>query len=359
MQPTEYDFEPPKVTAWNVGVQHKLWKAITFDIAYVGSVSKGLLEYNQINALPLGTLFKPESQDPTKAPSSTPGNSALTTDLLRPYQGYGGIRYWQATGESNYHALQTGINRRFDNGLMFSVFYVWSKTLGTANTDWSTRYPYSTDEENKRVNYSYTDYDRPHNFVVNFVYQTPKVASGALGLLANEWQISGIYRWTSGRPYGIGISIPGISTSSNLTGTPDVGARVVLTCDPGSGHSGDPYRQINTACFAPPQVGSKGDESARFFLHLPPINNLDLSISKSFSMGKGIRLEVRLDAFNALNHTQFTTVNSTVNFTSLTNPTITNPVYDANGNFVRNNGFGSISGVAPPRQLQLVTRLTF
>jgi hypothetical protein len=358
MQPTAYDFVPPKVTAWNVGVQHKLWRAITFDIAYVGSVSKNLLEYDQINALPLGTLFKAENQDPTRPPSSTPGGSALTTDLLRPYPGYGGIRLWRSTGESNYHALQTAINRRFDNGLMFSVFYVWSKTLGTANTDWSTRYPYSTDEENRRVNYSYTDYDRPHNFVVNFVYQTPKVAKGALGLLANEWQISGIYRWTSGRPYGIGWSIPGIG-SNNLTGGTDVTPRVVLTCDPGSGSSGDPYKQIDISCFAPPQVNSKGDESARFFLHAPPINNLDMSISKSFSMKKGIRLEVRLDAFNALNHTQFTGVNSTVNFASLTNPTITNPVYDANGNFVRNNGFGSISGVAPPRTLQLVTRLTF
>lgn len=358
MQPTAYDFIPPKVTAWNVGVQHKLWRAITFDIAYVGSVSKNLLEYDQINALPLGTLFKAENQDPTKAPSSTPGASALTTDLLRPYQGYGGIRYWQSSAEMNYHALQTGINRRFDNGLMFSVFYVWSKTLGTNSTDWNTRYPYSTDEENRRANYSYVDHDRPHNFVVNFVYQTPKVASGALGLLANEWQISGIYRWTSGRPYGIGWSIPGIG-ANNITGGTDYPARVVLTCDPGSGSSGDPYKQINTACFAPPAVGSNGYDSARYFLHAPAINNLDLSISKSFSMGKGIRLEVRLDAFNALNHTQFTGVNSTVNFASLTNPTITNPVYNADGTFARNNGFGSINGVAPPRQLQIVTRLTF
>jgi hypothetical protein len=76
-------------------------------------------------------------------------------------------------------------------------------------------------------------------------------------------------------------------------------------------------------------------------------------------MGKGVRLEIRLDAFNALNHTQFTGVNSTVNFRSLTDPTITNPVYNADGSFARNNGFGSINGVAPPRQLQLVTRLTF
>jgi hypothetical protein len=183
-------------------------------------------------------------------------------------------------------------------------------------------------------------------------------ARGARGAIAHDWQISGIYRWTSGRPYGIGWSIPGIG-SNNLTGGTDVTPRVVLTCDPGSGSSGDPYNQIDTSCFAPPQVGSKGDESARFFLHGPPINNLDLSISKAFAFKKGIRLEVRLDAFNALNHTQFTGVNSTVAFRSLSDPTVTNLPYDASGNLVRNNGFGTINGVAPPRQLQLVTRITF
>jgi hypothetical protein len=74
---------------------------------------------------------------------------------------------------------------------------------------------------------------------------------------------------------------------------------------------------------------------------------------------KGTRLEVRLDAFNALNHTQFTGVNNTVNFASLTDPTITNLPYDAAGNLVRPNGFGTINGVRAPRQIQLVTRLTF
>jgi hypothetical protein len=100
-------------------------------------------------------------------------------------------------------------------------------------------------------------------------------------------------------------------------------------------------------------------ESARFFLHGPPVDNLDLSLSKTFAVRNRIRLEVRLDAFNALNHTQFTGVNNTPIFASLGNSTITNLAYDASGNVVRNNGFGSISGVRPPRTLQLVTRLTF
>jgi hypothetical protein len=84
-----------------------------------------------------------------------------------------------------------------------------------------------------------------------------------------------------------------------------------------------------------------------------------MSVSKIFPVGNRVKLEVRLDAFNALNHTQFTGVNATANFASLANPTITNLPHDANGNLIRNNGFGSINGVAPPRTLQLVTRLTF
>jgi hypothetical protein len=359
LNPSAFDFDVPKVYQWNLGVQHKLFHAITFDIAYVGSTSKNLLLQEQINAVPYGAKFLPQNQDPTRAPSATPGATALPDDLLRPYKGYNNIRMWGYEGYGNYHALQTSLNRRFDNGLMFGVFYVWSKALTINNTDFAPARPNVSDDERRRADYSYAEYDRPHNFVVNFVYQTPKVAKGALGVIANDWQISGIYRWTSGRPQAIGFSIPGIG-AANLTGSDgNQNARVVLTCNPGSGWSSDPYRQFNTSCFAPPQPGSDGTESARFFLRNPPINNLDLSVSKSIPVGNRVKLEVRLDAFNALNHTQFTGLNSTVNFASLTNPTITNLSHNANGDLIRNNGFGSINGVAPARTLQLVTRLTF
>jgi hypothetical protein len=336
-----------------------VWHAITFDLAYVGSSSKDLLRQEQINAVPYGAKFLPENQDPTRAPSTTPGATALPDDLLRPYQGYGGIRMWNYTGYGNYHSLQTSINRRFDNGFMFSAFYVWSKALTIANTDFTAGRPNASDAEIRRADYSYAEYDRPHNFVLNFIYQTPKVASGVLGALANDWQISGIYRWTSGRPYAINFSIPGIG-AANLTGSDgNQNARVVVTCNPGGGWSSDPYKQIDTSCFAPPQTGSDGTESSRFFVWAPPIVNLDMSLSKVFPVGKRVKLEVRLDAFNALNHTQFTGVNNSVSFASMSDRTITNLPYDANGNLVRNNGFGSINGVAPPRTLQLVTRLTF
>ena len=303
------------------------------------------------------------NQDPTRAPSATPGASALSQDLLRPYQGYGAIRMWEYSGYSNYHSLQTGVTRRFDDGLMFSVFYVWSKTLGINNNDGAAGgLPNSTDDEVRRLDYSLIDTDRPHNFVTSFIYQMPffKDNDSVLSWIAGNWQVSGNYRWTSGRPQAVNFNIPGIG-AANLTGSADgnPNARIVLTCDPGTGWSDDQYAQFNTSCFAPPQPGSDGAESARFFLRQPPINNVDLSLSKAFGGPKSLRFEFRIDVFNLLNHTQFTGFNGTANFASLTDHRITNLPYDAAGNLVRRDGFGSVSNVAAPRSLQLVTRVTF
>src|SRR5262249_41548219 len=136
-------------------------------------------------------------------------------------------------------------------------------------------------------------------------------------------------------------------------------ARIVVTCDPGNGYSGDPYRQLNTSCFQAPNTNSTGNESARFFARLPPINNLDMSLSKNFRIYGRAKAEFRVDMFNVLNHTQFTTITPTANFASLGSTTITNLPFNAAGTLVNPNGFGTISGTAPPRQLQLVTRISF
>jgi len=358
LSPTAYNFDPPRVQQWNAGVQRKLGSHLVADIAYVGSHSDHQLRQEQINSIPLGAAFQANNQDPTKAAASVPGASALPNDLMRPYQGYSGIRMWDYSGYSNYNALQAGVTRRFDKNYMFSAFYVWSKALTINNDDFTAGWPFSTDDATIRhYDYSYANFDRPHNFVLNAIYRTPHFKDGVTGVLTNDWQISGVYRYTSGRPYGVGFSIPGIS-NINLTGS-DYGARVVVTCNPGSGSSNDPYKQLDTSCFAPPQPGSKGDESARFFLHGPAQNNVDMSLSKQFAVYKEVKFELRLDAFNALNHTQFTGVNATANFASLTDHTITNLPYNAAGVLVNKNGFGTINGVNIPRTLQLVTRVTF
>ena len=104
LNPIAYDFRPPRVDQWNIGVQHKLVEEVILDVAYVGSRSTDLMRQVQINAVPFGATFLPQNQDPTLVPSAIPGNSALPNDFLRPYPGYGNIRMWDYSG---YGGLQS------------------------------------------------------------------------------------------------------------------------------------------------------------------------------------------------------------------------------------------------------------
>jgi hypothetical protein len=364
LSPTEYAWTVPTVYEWNFGVQWALPANFVLDVSYVGSTSKHLLQGNQINAVPYGTAYLAQYQDPTKgqtcsgcsAPSSTPGANALPTDFMRPYQGYGGIRMYEFQSYGDYKSLQTSVNRRFSKGLMFGLAYTLGQAKGILNQDFdNTR----IDGKAREADYGPLGYDRTHVLTGSFVYQAPDFKQGALGYLTNGWQVSGNYRLLSGTPYTAGFSVPGMG-NVNWTGSPDGYARIALTGQPiSSGHSNDPYNQFSTAAFTSPQPGSDGLESPRFTMRNPWTSTLDLSLSKSFPFAGKRRFEIRLDAFNALNHVNFSGVNSTINFTSLTDPTITNLPYDSTGNLVRKTGVGTITGVGSARQLQLLTRFIF
>jgi hypothetical protein len=234
LNPTAYDFKPPRVQQWNIGLQHKLPAEVIFDIAYVGSESTDLLRQVQINAVPFGATLAPQNQDPTRPPAAALGSAALPNDFLRPYPGYGNIRMWDYSGYGNYHALQTSVSRRFDGGFSFTGFWVWSKALAINSVDNAAGVPNLSDAETRRLDYGLVDYDRPHNILLNGIYQMRSFTGNrALGYLINDWLISGSYQWLSGRPYAVNFNIPGIG-AANLTGTDgNPNARIVLTCDPG------------------------------------------------------------------------------------------------------------------------------
>jgi hypothetical protein len=316
------------------------------------------LQRRSLNAPAYGAAYLAQNQDPTLTASATPGAQALQLDFLRPYQGFGQIQYIEPAASSNYHSLQTSLNRRFSRGLLMGVNYTWSKALGTQSVDLPGIAGFGAPHvlDNRRANYGPLDFDRRHNFTINGVWQLPKFTqSKALGYAVNDWQLSGIFRYVTGQPYNIGVNIPGVSAYT-LTGTQNVeGARIVLLKNPGSGHSSDPYRQFDTTAFALPTPGSTGFESGRNFLYSSPINSLDLSLSKRFRFKEKVEMEFRLDAFNAFNHTQFNAINATFTGAAPGSTTPTNLASEF-GNPV---GFGAVTSARPPRNLQLVGRIQF
>ncbi|MGH9581879.1 MAG: hypothetical protein ACRD4O_02945, partial [Bryobacteraceae bacterium] len=83
------------------------------------------------------------------------------------------------------------------------------------------------------------------------------------------------------------------------------------------------------------------------------------SLDKRISITERASLELRVDAFNVFNHAQFNGLETTINFTSLTDGTPTNLPYNSQGHLTNLFGFGSVSGVYAPRILQVMARFSF
>ena len=349
--PTTYNF--------NAGFQKKLPGGVIFDIAYVGSVQNHLPRRVNVNAVPYGARFLDQNQDSTVPASATPGGSALLDVFLRPYPGYSNISMRLFDANANYHGVQAQVDRRFSNGLFLNANYTFSKALDTQdlNTDFSR-----IDGNDKKANYGPANFDRRHIFNFNWVYQVPKreSAGAVLGGVINNWQVSGGYRLESGVPYGLTWSINGIQNTQNIAGSDTESAnRPIISGDTGPGNGSDPYQQVAQGIYAQSPVKSIGLESGRNYLNRAPINNVDLSVQKSIGLGGRRALRLRVDAFNVLNHTQFDAVANNMVFQGLGNNTIVNLPYDASGTLVRTNGFGAVTSVRNPRNVQLLARFEF
>ncbi len=357
----------PTVYNYSFGVESRLPYQIVLNTSYVGSLSRHLLQNKNFNAIPYGTTYLPQNQDPTKvasSPTAVLGSNAYDANFQRPYPGFGDITIHQFGASSNYNSLQVSANRRFQAGLLLGLAYTWSKALGVASGDGDF---IRIDNLTRFANYGPLNFDRRQNLIINYIYDTPKLSFAknfVTKAIFNGWQISGITAFVTGTPYGVGFSIPGIG-NAQLTGSNTEGAAIQVLGNPKTG-SDNPYHRINPAAFGEPQPGNIGLGAGRNYLTGPGINNWDISLQKQFSIRERMTLQLRADTFNTFNHTQFggggsnnSGVNATLNYTSLTNSAITNLPFKADGSVNNINGFGTVAQARDPRIMQLVVRLVF
>lgn len=348
----------PVTYNFNVGVQSRLAWQLVSDVAYVGSISNHQIQQVNINPVAFGADFLPQNQDPTLEvlnPGAPAGSNALLSQFLRPYTGLGPINQYQFSGNNNYNALQVTLRRRFAAGLFLGASYTWSKCMDTTDGEGTIRW----DQYNHQALYGPCGTNVGQNAVINYVYPLPDFASwlGARNspvtrTILNDWQISGVSTFQTGPPFSVNLNVSGIS-SQNIVGTPDWTATPDCIGDPNS-HSSNPFDRINASAFTVPAVGSLALGCRRNNIYGPGVDDWDMSLQKTFSFSERLKLDVRGETFNIFNHTQFSGVNNTIDFSGLTNPTVTNP-----GSAVNTSGFGTINGVQPARVLQLVAKMRF
>jgi hypothetical protein len=356
----EQNAKVPSTNSYSIGIQYKMPFDAVLDVAYVGSQGHHLPHVLPINETPFGSAFLAVNTDPTRgaSPVTNPGQNALLPEFYRPYKGYGAINMVEFVENSNYNSVQAGINRRFSKGLVLSANYTYSLARGVSNGDQDT----ARFDGNRKINYGRLGFDRTHNFNFNWVYETPSLSQNKfVKLLTKGWQFSGIYRYQSGEPELVSC---GVSThnASQLTGSTNGGItpRCALIGDPNAIINLSEFRQFNLDAFRAPNIGSTGVEATRdqLLVIAPPINNFDLSLSKKFYFFEKYNIEARLDAFNALNHTQGAFLNFFgANYTAPGSSTlVTGNVANDTTN---RTGYGAINGFRPNRTLQWMLRFSF
>jgi hypothetical protein len=371
----EYRSTLPSSWQWNGGAQMMLPWATSLDVSFVGNHSFNLLEGVNLNMVDFGAAFLTQNQDRTLAPATTLGATAVLQDQMRPFRGYGAIAQQWSRGWRTYHSLQLAFNRRFKNGVSFGfndTISLYDHQSSPArlqhNADGSFSIRSDQAEADRLLGTAVTN---RHIMKGNFVWDLPDLRSGhsalkAIGLVVNDWRLSGVWSARTGKPYTVGFGYQNGGGNTNLTGSADYAARVRVVSDPGSGCSGNVYRQFSTDAFRGPAIASVGLESGTGYLRDCFFNVLDLSIARTIRLGRSRNVQLRVDMFNVPNAAAVTNRNASMSLQNPNDPiTVTNLPYLADGSLnptrslPKNAGFGVATDYQGPRTIQAQIRFSF
>ena len=230
-------------------------------------------------------------------------------------------------GSSSYNGLLVSLRRRFSQGLQFDVNYTWSHSIDNQSSIVNTVFGgLVCDVRNLRVCRGNSDFDIRHLVNVNGIYELPFGSGKRFGGDSSRWvdALIGGFQLTvfiarSGLPCSRPGFIPG-KFRLRPTGRPERDAmRAGQIMSPG-GYSffADPAAALGA--FRNPRGGETGNRNT---LRGPYFYLLDMALLKNFRLpwSETQRLQIRVEAFNALNHNSFGLPNANINGTTFGNIT--------------------------------------
>jgi hypothetical protein len=310
---------------WNLSLQRELAPNLVVEADYAGNKGTRLPMTAgwQLNQLP-PELLRPENDLLTLVPNpffgiipsgSVGQRTVQRGQLLRPFPQYTGVGLSRpGWGNSNYHAWQLRLERRFSGGASATVGYTFSKLISDGGDDvWVSagfRNFYC-----RACDRSLSVYDQRHRLVSSFNYELPfgrgkRLGSGwnkALDAMLGQWQINGIATIGSALPLQFGV-VQNTSFSFGGGQRPDATGQ---SADLGEGRS--LARWFDTSQFRLPAAYTFGT-MGRTHPQLRPdrFENLDFSVFKNFRIRERATVQLRGEAFNSFNHVLFGAPNATV-----------------------------------------------
>jgi hypothetical protein len=257
----------PEIRQWNVSLEQGLGSHDWMSVGYVGSSGR-FLTRREVGAPPISNTYI----------------VALTTDH----------------GSSDYDALQVQYRRHVAHGLDAAASYSWSHSLDDDSSDafllWSN---YGAGLAGDHAS---SDFDLRHSLTAAVSYEVPVRKDHTFaGRLLGGWGIDGVLHSRTGFPITVltveeidSIGVTNAYRPNWVYGQPLwIGANDM----PGG-------RVLNPAAFASPGLNRQGNLGR----NVPGgfgMRQLDLSVKREFHLGEQRGLQLRIEAFNALNQANF------------------------------------------------------
>jgi hypothetical protein len=323
------NLELPRTSQWNVALEKSLGSNQTLLVAYVGTMGRRLLAEDV---------------------------------LLNPNPDFTVVRVTQNAAQSSYHALQLQYSRRFSRGLQALASYSWSRSMDNASSDSLSRLRVTADtvitrrdREVPNLAGAPSDFDVRHSFTAAVTYDLPKPRAGFIGsAFFRDWSVDAIVRARTATPVNVVVRSEVIGEDLILElQRPDLISGVpVYLKDPMVAGG----RRINRAAFSIPtqlRQGTLGYNALRGFA----FSQFDLSLRRQFDLGERLKLHLKGEVFNLLNHPNFGNPVNTLSSNLFGQST--QMLGRSLGNGGINGGLSPLYQIGGPRSIQLALKLQF
>lgn len=316
----------PYTLRWHASVERAFGGAQKFTASYVGAAGRRLL---------------------------------LARTLIDPSPGFSLVRLTTNGGESDYHSARLQFTRVARGGLETIASYTLAKSLDDFSEDAPARALLRGDSERGP-----SDFDVRHTLAGYVSYKLPAPFDhGAANALSRNWAVDAIFNARSARPLNVVYGFPAAHGFAFLR--PDLSGGVPLYVADSTAAGG---RRLNPEAFAVHDTSRQGT-LGRNALRGLPFYRLDVALRRRFNFGDEVNLQLRVEAFNLLNHPNFDDPVGTLALLGAPGATPTPHLYTYFGRSLAANGFGEwgarAGGFGPlyapagARTVNLSLKLTF
>jgi hypothetical protein len=295
------NFVPPFAHEMNLSVEQALPGKLSLQLGYVGTRGMRLpvfIDANLVGVKPSGLASYTVQDANNNITKTITVPVYLPTD--RRNQALSSFNTGYSVANTWYNSLAVTARRPFSNGLELLGNFTWAKATDTGQVGGNSGTFYGgdtpSDPNNIRFDNGPSDTDIRNRGTISFVYKPEIMKDNKLmKYILDDFQFSGAEIASGGQPIFLGVSgtiYPGNTNSSSYADQSGIFGGAISSGG-GGATSG-----------RPPQVG-------RNSIYMPGYNDFDMRVSRDIPIHDNISMQINAEAFNLLNHTIITGVNST------------------------------------------------